>query len=328
MPRKLNYIPGEKYGPNGLLLLQRSDKKDKNGKAKWDWYQCPDCGQPFEAYNASVKSGETQRCPKCRKKWHQEHSIFSTLNKKYEPGTRVGPNNILFIKELGHMGKYRTGYFKCPVCGRENWHTRLSDVCSGASSKCYDCYMKENIYRCKINGERTAYDLTGYTFGELTVIKLVEQKEKDSNGRLWLCKCSCGGSRKVHSRDLTTGKIWHCGCLTPKSKGEDKIQGILQELQIDFKREYSFDKCKNPCTGTILRFDFYLPTFNACIEYDGIQHFQETSWTHSSLQDINFRDSVKDNYCSANKIGMVRIPYWDFDILSEKYILDKLKNIN
>ena len=181
MPRKLNYIPGEKYGPNGLLLLQRSDKKDKNGKAKWGWYQCPDCGQPFEAYMVSAA---------------------------------------------------------------------------------------------------------------------IEQD------------------------------IWHCGCLTPKSKGEDKIQGILQELQIDFKREYSFDKCKNPCTGTILRFDFYLPTFNACIEYDGIQHFQETSWTHSSLQDINFRDSVKDNYCSANKIRMVRIPYWDFDILSEKYILDKLKNIN
>lgn len=324
MSRKLQYIPGETYGPDNLLLLKRSDRRNKYGKAKWGWYECPDCGKPFEAYNASVKIGETRRCPKCRSAWRKKNSVFSTLNRKYEPGMQVGPNNILFVQELEHIGKYRTGYFKCPICGREDWHTRLSDVCSGASSKCYDCYMKENIRRCKINGVESAYDLVGYTFGKLTVLELIEQEEIDPKGRLWLCECSCGRKRKVHSRDLTTGKIWHCGCSIPKSKGEEKIQNILQELDIAFKREYSFDDCRNPKTLGILRFDFYLPEYNICIEYDGIQHYEENTWTHASLEDINFRDKIKNEYCSSHKLKLIRIPYWDYNLLNKNYLLSKI----
>lgn len=320
MPRKLQYIPGETYGPNNLLLLKRSNKKDKRGKAKWGWYECPDCKEPFEAYNIAVKKGETCRCPQCRIKWRKKNSVFSTLNKKYEPGMRVGPNNILFIKELNHKGKYRTGYFKCPICGREDWHTRLSDVCSGASSKCYECYIQENICRCKINGKESASNLIGHTFGEFTVIKLIEQESVDKYGRLWLCKCSCGGERKVHSRDLTTGKIWHCGCLTPKSKGEDKIKRFLQKLNINFYREYLFDDCCNLKTSAKLRFDFYLPDYNCCIEYDGIQHFQETTWRHESLSKVQYRDNIKNEYCKQNNIQLIRIPYWDYDKIDEQYL--------
>lgn len=52
-------------------------------------------------------------------------------------------------------------------------------------------------------------DLTGKTFGKLTVVN-VDHKEKSE--RYWYCKCSCGGDRIVSGRKLREQKITHCGC--------------------------------------------------------------------------------------------------------------------
>lgn len=321
MPRKLNYIPGNTYGPHNLLLVKRSDRVDKYGKHKWGWYQCPDCGQLFEALNQNVKVGDACRCFDCRIKWHKENSIFNTLNKKYQPGMRVGPYDILFIEEEGHSGHSRLGRFKCPICGDTNWITRLSDVCAGKSTKCPSCYKKEHITRCIINEKDSANDLTGYKFGKLTVDYLIEQDKVDPYGRLWHCSCECGGTRDVHSRDLTSGHIWHCGCSTPISKGENRIVEILSSLDISYEREYSFSDCVNDITNKKLRFDFYLPDYNCCIEYDGIQHYKETTWRHITLQDEQRKDNIKNRYCNEKDIKLIRIPYWDYEKLDEQYLV-------
>ena len=57
-------------------------------------------------------------------------------------------------------------------------------------------------------------DLTGQKFGKLTVIS---RCENDKYGRAqWLCKCTCGRTRKVMSWCLTRSVIVHCGtCNTP-----------------------------------------------------------------------------------------------------------------
>lgn len=323
MPRKLTYIPGNTYGPYNLLLVKRSERTDKYGKHKYGWYKCYDCGEIFEALNQGVKIGDVIRCKSCRTKWKKENSVFNTLNKQYYEGMRVGPNNILFIKELGYAPntKYRTGYFECPVCGTTDWHTRLNDICSGASSKCPDCYKKENILRLSKNSDNLALDLIGQQFGELTVVDRADY-EQHKYGRLWLCKCSCGNTREAYSRDLTSGKIWHCGCLEPRSKGEDKIATILSDNNILYTTEYTFDDCISPKTNKKLRFDFYIPHINTCIEYDGIQHFKETTWKHESLSEVQYRDAIKNKYCEDHNIRLIRIPYWDYDKLNEEYLLD------
>ena len=54
-------------------------------------------------------------------------------------------------------------------------------------------------------------DLTGQTFGRLTVMyELPERK----NGKVqWHCKCSCGNEKDILSTQLTSGKTQSCGCL-------------------------------------------------------------------------------------------------------------------
>ncbi len=61
-----------------------------------------------------------------------------------------------------------------------------------------------------------------------------------------------------------------CGCQNI-SHGEFYIKTILEENNIKFEPQYKFDNCKNKFK---LPFDFYLPDYNMCIEYDGLQHYR------------------------------------------------------
>ena len=77
-------------------------------------------------------------------------------------------------------------------------------------------------------------------------------------------------------------------------------------------------------------FDFYLPDYNTCIEYDGEQHFHtpnnktSTYFTKEKIDEIQYRDSIKNQYCKDNNIKLIRIPYTDYNLLNEKYLLDKI----
>ena len=89
---------------------------------------------------------------------------------------------------------------------------------------------------------------------------------------VYLCKCDCGNECNVTAISLRSGHTASCGCL--KSRGENKISNILSNAKITFEREKTFNTCKFPDSNALARFDFYLPDYNICIEYDGEQHFR------------------------------------------------------
>lgn len=64
-----------------------------------------------------------------------------------------------------------------------------------------------------------------------------------------------------------------CGCLGG-SKGEYIIENYLQLLNIEYEKQKTFDTLINPKTNKKLRFDFYLPSYNLLIEFDGEQYFK------------------------------------------------------
>lgn len=96
------------------------------------------------------------------------------------------------------------------------------------------------------------------------------------------------------------------------SKGEEKILHILLKNKINFIREKTFIDLKR---GKY-RFDFYLPQFNICIEYDGPQHFQYIKHFYKKQQDFlaaQERDRRKNSYCLSHNIKLYRIPYFKID---------------
>lgn len=96
-----------------------------------------------------------------------------------------------------------------------------------------------------------------------------------------------------------------CARETHSSKGVKNIEKLLKENQIDFIREHKFPNCKNILP---LPFDFYLPSYNVCIEYDGQQHF-EPRYGEKTFKKTLFNDNIKNEFCKNNNITLFRIPY-------------------
>lgn len=157
------------------------------------------------------------------------------------------------------------------------------------------------------------YDLTGQRYGKLVVI---QQLPSQNNQSQWLCQCDCGNQKKVAGRHLRDGAITSCGCSS-KSKGENKIMQILQDNNIPFVREYTFETCRFEESGRLARFDFYVNN-KYLIEYDGIQHFKaDIGWNSAeNLAQTQKRDIYKNQWCKDNAIPLIRIPYTHLDKLN------------
>lgn len=142
---------------------------------------------------------------------------------------------------------------------------------------------------------------------------------------VWKCRCDCGNIHYVSAGELVNNShrgIFSCGCV--KSKGEQIINNILLEHNIEFERQKTFESCRNPVTNHILFFDFYLPKQRILIEYDGVQHFTSfttSSWnTDENLVITQQRDEIKNNWCKENNIPLIRIPYTQFKNLSWDFL--------
>ncbi len=99
-----------------------------------------------------------------------------------------------------------------------------------------------------------------------------------------------------------------CKICNNTSKGEMTIYKYLTNKNIPFVKEKTFPDCK---LKNVLRFDFYVPHLNMCIEYDGIQHFRQSKSTKfkSNLKYIENNDQIKNKYCINNNIKLIRIKY-------------------
>ncbi len=98
------------------------------------------------------------------------------------------------------------------------------------------------------------------------------------------------------------------GCpICCESKGEKEIRNYLISKNIAYYYDHSFQDCRYKLP---LPFDFYLPSYNLCIEFDGLHHYEEICYRGEKLYTIQLRDSIKNNYCLEKGIRLLRIPYW------------------
>jgi hypothetical protein len=117
-----------------------------------------------------------------------------------------------------------------------------------------------------------------------------------------------------------------CGCpqCYNPSKGEVKIAQLLKQYNISFIKQKTFENC---IYRRKLKFDFYLPEYNYCIEYDGEQHFKANEFFggEKEFKELQKKDKIKNDYCLNNNIKLIRIKYNENieDILNKE-----IKNMN
>jgi Zn finger protein HypA/HybF involved in hydrogenase expression len=91
-----------------------------------------------------------------------------------------------------------------------------------------------------------------------------------------------------------------------ESKGERTIRIFLEENKIDYFYNYSFPNC---LFTKPLRFDFYLPKYNTCIEFDGEQHYKSIKFFggKTGLNKRIKRDKIKTEFCKKTNIELIRL---------------------
>jgi hypothetical protein len=91
-------------------------------------------------------------------------------------------------------------------------------------------------------------DLTGQTFGRLTVIERVEDRI-DASGRrkaMWSCACQCGNTVQVHSGNLRSGNTKGCGCTrTEATRAANATHGMSRTTTYHIWRTM-MARCANP----------------------------------------------------------------------------------
>jgi hypothetical protein len=111
------------------------------------------------------------------------------------------------------------------------------------------------------------------------------------------------------------GHLGGQGCpVCKQSKGEKLLADLLNKNNIKYNRQHKFKDCTNNKFGKSckkLSFDFYLPEYNTCLEYDGEQHFRPVGlWGGlKGFENTQRLDNIKNDYCLKNNIKMIRVPY-------------------
>ena len=301
-------ITGKTFGR--LTPIQCVQKTNNKITTKWECHcSCDD--DKGKDYVSCIKTARailidhTQSCG-CL---GREKTSF--LLKHDLTGQRFGR---LVVLEDTHKRKFGSVVWKCLCdCGNtvEIMATNLVD---GTTQSC-GCLHSE------MARQQMSIDISNQRFGHLVAI----EPTVIDNVLHWRCKCDCGNELVyVKAGDLRSGNTQSCGCI--KSRGEARIQSILESLNIFFKKEYTFKDLKGIDGKRCLRFDFYLPDYNCCIEYDGEQHYfsKHCGWNNDeNLKIVQDRDKRKNQYCKNRGITLVRIPYWDYDKIDANYLIKK-----
>lgn len=203
------------------------------------------------------------------------------------------------------------------ACGNTNIIVAGGHLRNGHTKSC-GCLQKQAARELNFK------DISNQRFGKL--IALSTQSSNKQGAALWHCKCDCGNEVIVRGMDLRNGHTTSCGCKN--SKGEEKISQLLQNANISFEQQKTFNTCIFPQTGGLAKFDFFVDN-QYLIEYDGIQHYECNGygWNNpDNLKQTQYRDNIKTIWCQQNQIPLIRIPYIKLnDLVIEDLLLNTTK---
>jgi hypothetical protein len=75
-----------------------------------------------------------------------------------------------------------------------------------------------------------------------------------------------------------------------------------------------------PEKNMMYRYDFYVPSLNLAIEYDGGFHFKPYATNIERFRQTLVNDEIKDRYCEEKKISLFRLASLDTEYSIELWI--------
>lgn len=286
----------EKDSESGCLLIS-DEYKDNKGKLK---LRCK-CGNEFTVNFVRFAHRNQRECSICSKKRVSRVKTQDIFNNEVRD---------MVEDEYSVIGDYTGAHTKLAilhnVCGYQ-WDVTPASFLH-RKSRCPKC--NGGIKKTQSEFISEVYDMYG---DEYTV---VGEYESYHHNRVKIKHNICDNTYMAIPAVLLKG----IGCnICAESKGETSVREVLEKNDINYIKENTFDGLIG-VGGNPLRFDFYLPDHNICIEYDGEFHFKKF-YEDQNFETLQIHDKRKNQYCKDNNIPLIRIPYWQFDKIDQ--ILDK-----
>ena len=219
--------------------------------------------------------------------------------KSYVKVEIICPLHGAFIQEAG----YHIKGSGCPECGKKTRNAKLKRQLN------VDEFIKASK---EIHGDEYDYSqvISDCYSGGRPIITLI---------------CATHGAFKVNAKDHIGNRLSRCPrCVRGESYGEYLIRRYLENKNIEFIKEHTFDDLVSPFTDRKLRFDFFIPKCNTIIEFDGEYHFIESKWHERKrpLNEIQFLDKFKEEYLITKNIKIIRIHYLNRNPIDINKILE------
>lgn len=228
--------------------------------------------------------------------------------------------NSDFINEVYNLVKdeyvFLENYInrKTPIKVKHNVCDRIYKVepCNFLSgSRCIECYYESlrlnnsEFYNIVADNLGDKYEILSDYKGMYTPVELKHKL--------------CGTFFYARPSDI---KWKQSGCPFCKlSKGEHFIETFFKENDINYESQKTFDDLRDI---NKLSYDFYLPSYNILIEFQGIQHYMPKTFggitKEEALNNYNKQikhDKLKDDYAKSH----------DFKLLTPNYKLKNKKEI-
>lgn len=201
---------------------------------------------------------------------------------------------------------------RCMVCNYI-WEVTPNKLQSGCG--CPQCQRVNRAEKFRKTQEQFCKDV----YSKFPDIEIISQYKGAKMPIRFRCKI-CGLEQEVNNAEkLLTGERGCSHCRA--SKGERLISAFLSKNNIEFETQKMFSQCKDKRP---LRFDFFLPHYRMCIEYQGEQHYKPVDFTGAKPEQAEAgfdalckRDSIKRSFCEKYKIELLEIPYENHSHIEE-----------
>lgn len=270
--------------------------------------QCEFCHEPYETnLNTLEKGRKAKGCPTCKK-----------INK-----SKVNINKVKFETIVSYFNKYNFD-----VLTKEKNYNGIGEL---LRVRCRECGMTEevsySVFKKRVNKCQDCINIKRYNIVKEKCDKLnYTLLDTEIHGTKYPINMICNNGHKINpSYDSFIWKDCECEICKTVSRGEDKIEELLNGLNIFYNKHY---RGFNLLYKKHLEFDFYIPQLNIVIEFDGIQHFKPVKHYggFERFMDLKIKDGLKNEFCYFNKIKLIRIPYWKLNDIED--ILYKELNLN
>ena len=201
--------------------------------------------------------------------------------------------------------------FKCLDCGNTIHLEHLQNLFRATKNNF--CPFCSNTYKGDKIGKKLPYEeaqkrLEEKLGEEYTIIK---EKYKGWSKKSLVRHNLCGKIFTIAPRDLLYHS--HCPCYTINSKGEQEIEKVLIDFNIEYEKQKRLEEIKKA------PYDFYLPQYKMLIEFQGRQHYEPVAQFGGKKQFIIQQEIDNRKRQIAQKAGyeLLEISYKDKSLIKE-----------